>query len=215
MDGFNAPLVATGIYAFPKVINEDGHTFDVTFIPAKMWKVNASATPAEGGIIDPKGVVEVAEGGSQAYTLKITAGWLLDKVTVNGVVKPVTGTTFKVENIKEATTVVVAFKRDGKYSSADFNYDYEINLTELLRVSQLYNSGFYHCQAGTEDGFAPGAGDTCTTKHTSDYDNAATGSKADWKIELSEFLRLIQFYNVGGYRVADKTEDDFAPSAAN
>ncbi|MDM8550373.1 hypothetical protein QUF72_09855 [Desulfobacterales bacterium HSG2] len=48
--------------------------------------------------------------------------------------------------------------------SSDYNpQDYEISLSELLRVIQLYNQGDYHCDPGGEDGYAPAKGDdTCT-----------------------------------------------------
>ncbi|HPO15398.1 MAG TPA: hypothetical protein PLI09_18285, partial [Candidatus Hydrogenedentes bacterium] len=36
--------------------------------------------------------------------------------------------------------------------------DWQVNLTELLRSIQFYNSGGYHTQCGTEDDFAPGPG---------------------------------------------------------
>jgi len=45
------------------------------------------------------------------------------------------------------------------YHSADTTQDGRINLTELTRMIELYNSDGYHVEAGTEDGFAPGADD--------------------------------------------------------
>ena len=43
-----------------------------------------------------------------------------------------------------------------EHHTADQNADYIIGLSELLRVIQFFNSGGFHCQAGTEDGYAPG-----------------------------------------------------------
>ncbi len=50
-----------------------------------------------------------------------------------------------------------------RFHSADSDHNSQINLTELLRVIELYNyrtgsvrTGKYHIQPGTEDGFAPG-----------------------------------------------------------
>ncbi len=41
--------------------------------------------------------------------------------------------------------------------SADYNpQDWQIGLSELLRVIQFYNSGGYHACVGGEDGFCPG-----------------------------------------------------------
>jgi hypothetical protein len=75
----------------------------------------------------------------------------------------------------------------------------------LLRVIQFYNSNGYHCQADTEDGYAPGAGDTSCTPHSSDY------AAQDWDISLSELLRLIQFYNTGAYHPCAGGEDGYCP----
>ncbi|HNR31489.1 MAG TPA: hypothetical protein PKI11_11425, partial [Candidatus Hydrogenedentes bacterium] len=86
-------------------------------------------------------------------------------------------------------------------------------LTELLRVIQFYNSGGFHCAANpgdTEDGFVPGTGaDQTCCPHDSDY----APSGPDWQIVLTELLRLIQFYNSGGYHYCpvDGTEDGFCP----
>lgn len=43
----------------------------------------------------------------------------------------------------------------GPTHSADTNKDWQISLTELLRVIELKNASGYKVQAGTEDGFAP------------------------------------------------------------
>jgi hypothetical protein len=93
------------------------------------------------------------------------------------------------------------------YHSADENADNLIDLSELLRVIQFFNIGGYHCLAGSEDGYAPGLGDTNCTPHDSDY------NPQDWKISLSELLRVIQFFNTGGYHRCPglNTEDGFCP----
>lgn len=86
---------------------------------------------------------------------------------------------------------------------ADRNQDFAVNLTELLRIIQFFNTGAHHCDAGTEDGYAPGAGDTTCALHDSDY------SPADWRVNLSELLRVIQFFNWGRYAYCGDTEDGF------
>lgn len=50
-----------------------------------------------------------------------------------------------------------------------------------------------------------GAGDTTCAAHSSDY------APEDWVIQLNELLRLIQFFNTGGYHVSAGTEDNFGP----
>lgn len=100
---------------------------------------------------------------------------------------------------------------DTPFHTADQNHDNKIALSELLRAIQFYNSETYHCQAGTEDGYAPGLGDigTCCP-HDSDY------GLQNWSISLSELLRAIQFYNTGEYHYcpSNATEDGYCPGAA-
>lgn len=98
------------------------------------------------------------------------------------------------------------------YHSADTTQDRAINLTELLRVIQFFNSQGYYCQAGTEDGYGPGpGGDQNCRPHDSDY------APQDWMINLTELLRLIQFFNMGGYYACpgENTEDGFCVLPGN
>lgn len=95
--------------------------------------------------------------------------------------------------------------------TADKNAQLVIDIDELLRVIQLYNSLEYYC-AGvgeeSEDGYLPGPGAnrTCSPFDT-DY------APQDWSISLDELLRAIQFYNFLGYHYcpAEFTEDGFCP----
>lgn len=89
--------------------------------------------------------------------------------------------------------------------SADQNGDSQINLSELLRVIQLFNSPGLQCAAGTEDGYAVGMGDDNCVAHSSDY------NPQDWQINLSELLRAVQFFNSPGFGACPEqsTEDGF------
>jgi len=90
--------------------------------------------------------------------------------------------------------------------SADQDGNGMIDLGELLRVIQFFNMGGYHCEAGTEDGYAGDYdGDKTCTPHASDYD------EQDWTIDLGELLRLIQFFNIGGYHPCPGEEDNYCP----
>ena len=92
------------------------------------------------------------------------------------------------------------------YHSADYNSpDYEISLSELLRVIQLYNHSSIQCDAGSEDGYGAGEGSRTCFPHDSDY------APQDWRISLSELLRTIQFYGASGYHADLNGEDGFAP----
>lgn len=91
--------------------------------------------------------------------------------------------------------------------SADQDGDNVIGLMELLRVIQLFNLLGIHCDSSTEDGYAPGWIDTPPDcgPHSSDY------NPMNWRIELGELLRIIQFFNLGGYHVCAEGEDGFCP----
>jgi hypothetical protein len=89
---------------------------------------------------------------------------------------------------------------------ADTGPDGVISLSELLREVQFFNAGQLHVDAATEDGYAPGSGNTDGPHHDSDY------APADWRISLNELLRLIQFFNAGGYDTRPGTEDGFLPA---
>ncbi len=98
-----------------------------------------------------------------------------------------------------------AFASGEGYHSADYKpADYEISLSELLRVVQLYNIRSYHCDPDSNDGYAVADGDKTCEPHSSDY------SPQDWSISLSELLRLIQLYKSSGYYVYPYGEDGFA-----
>ena len=99
------------------------------------------------------------------------------------------------------------------FHSADIDWDNRIDLSELLRVIQFYNSGGYSCAhpgTPTEDGYLPGAAGLLNCLfHSGDY------NPQDWVLSLSELLRIIQFYNIGGYHHCPElgTEDGFCVGA--
>jgi hypothetical protein len=93
------------------------------------------------------------------------------------------------------------------YHTADSDQSHTISLSELLRLIQFFNADGIHCDSGTEDGYAPltlPLPPICPP-HDSDY------APTDWHISLNELLRLIQFFNSGGYHQQCDTEDDHAP----
>jgi len=91
--------------------------------------------------------------------------------------------------------------------SGDPNGDFQISLSELLRLIQFYNVGVLSCDAASEDGYAPGPGPQDCSPHSSDY------NPQDWRISLSELLRFIQFYNSPGhaYHACAEGEDGYCP----
>jgi len=113
----------------------------------------------------------------------------------------------------QAYELIQASGGDSPLHRADINGDGTADLSEVLRAIQLYNVPGYHCALGTsgsEDGYALGyipALQNCVA-HALDY------NQQDWRMSLSELLRLIQFYNVGGIEACPGTgEDDYCPAA--
>ena len=80
--------------------------------------------------------------------------------------------------------------------------------TRIDVEEKVVNSDGYHCEAGTEDGFAVGDGDRSCAPHASDY------AAQDWLVSLSELLRVIQFFNSDGYHVCPEGEDGYCPGPA-
>ncbi len=111
------------------------------------------------------------------------------------------------DGIEKTFTIPQTTANRYAFHSADYRpADWTINLSELLRVIQLYNMGAYHCDPLGEEGFNPGVGDyTDPAPHSADY------NPADGSIGLSELLRVIQIYNVGGYRLDPAGEDGYQP----
>jgi hypothetical protein len=107
------------------------------------------------------------------------------------------------------------------HHSADMSRDFALDLTELLRVIQLYNAragnlrtGAYAVGTpGVEDGFAPdlvrtGAA-TLARYHSAD-------TNRDGRLSLLELTRVIELYNyrvganrTGQYRIQSGTEDGY------
>lgn len=75
-------------------------------------KFTLSSSASAGGSISPAGAVEVAEGGSLAYTVAAEAGYLLDKVTVNGSAVAVRDNGFVVSDVAENMQVRAEFKAE-------------------------------------------------------------------------------------------------------
>jgi len=93
--------------------------------------------------------------------------------------------------------------------SFDYTAPYgQVTLAELLRAVQLYNARRYHCDGSTEDAFAPYQGNVQCAPHPLDYKNQ------DWTIDLSELLRMVQFFSLGGYHPCPEGEGGLCGGAA-
>lgn len=139
-----------------------------------------------------------------SYTLQVSAPGFFDEVE-----------NFEVEPATTVTEVLVQMTPDNAepkvaavVHSSDADTDDVIDLSELLRVTQLFNASAIRCLTGSEDGYAPGVGDKVSCPpHAADYNST------NWKISLSELLRTIQLFRLGAYHPCDEGEDGFCPGA--
>ncbi len=200
--------VCTDEYPFGVIIAQEPVGGAVVTIGSmvNLW-VSIGPCPPEGEGI-PEGIPEgIEEGAVEGIPEGITEG--IEEGIIEGIPEGITEGIEEgiIEGIPEGIPEGIE-EGEGETigrHSADQNNDKKINFTELLRVIQLFNSWGYHCQAGTEDGFAPGVGgNTSCTPHTSDY------NPQNWRIDFYELLRLIQIFNTGGYHYCPgESEDDF------
>lgn len=154
------------------------------------------------------------------YTLNVPAGETGPKqIVAKVIIRDATGT---------LTTAMAApnplvMNPVPPFHSADENQDGKIDLLELTRVIELFNThnsttrtGGYGVQSGSEDGFAPdathvaGVAATLAAYHSADENH-------DGAIDLLELTRVIELYNyrsgtvrTGQYHTQAGTEDGFS-----
>jgi len=120
-------------------------------------------------------------------------------------------------NLSDALMIVMKLSGKSnsiiKYHSADYNpKDLKFNLSELLRVAQLYNNNGNTCgNSGIEDGYSVDLNGHTTEcdYHSSDF--AHKGKQPDWIIDSCELSRMKQLHNAGCYKMSDTEEDGFMP----
>ena len=201
----------SGAVAPGKVVMDDNKSVTAVFAPAKTLTtiVQGEGTVlinrADGGPVHALGNGQYAlpEGAEISLSVEPSIGWgflywdlnplpeILEKDRTNPL--PLT--------MNDDITITARFMpqhHTGDYNPADF----VISLDELLRVIQFYNDNGYHCEyiiesegegekAEDPDGYRTGT-DTLyqdCMPHSSDY------NPQDWKVDLSEVLRFIQFFN--------------------
>jgi len=88
--------------------------------------------------------------------------------------------------------------------TADTDCDGAFGLDEVLRIVQLYNAGRFRCAAGAEDAYSTGQGNVIDcVRHDADFQSPA------FAISLSELLRVLQLYSLGGAEPCGEGEDGF------
>ncbi len=155
----------------------------------------------------PDGVTE-GEGTSEGTSEGTPEGVVEGEGTFEGIPEGVAEGEGTTEGIPEGVTEGEG-TTEGEIPpqhSADQNGNNRIDLGELLRVIQFFNSRGYHCVVPpetSEDGYIPGKdGDHSCRPHSSDY------NPQDWEISLTELLRLIQIFNSGGYHLCPGQSED-------
>jgi DNA-binding beta-propeller fold protein YncE len=174
-----------------------------------------------GICVDPEGRVFVTETRDNAVHVFDSNGALLTEFglpgewpdesrSLRGIAADASGAIYVTDSLNHRVQKFVNPESPSltRFHSGDQNRDQVVSLTELLRVIQFFNLGGLHCDPAGEDGYAPGLGDASCAPHDSDYSGAP-----DWQINLSELLRLIQFFNSRAYICCPgaATEDGFAP----
>lgn len=223
--GASAPAGA-GVL-IPVTINANGESVSALALRASYDDTRLTPVLIEGGssavmagksiaFSAASGVLTVSVSGGEAV---IPDGLLLEILFVIDAAAPVNTPLTIEDGGSDAATpsaelldaAVVSFSitplaNEGQHD-ADSDGDWKISLSELLRIIQFYNSDSFHCEGGTEDGYAPGLGAQDCFPHDSDY------LLQDWEVDLSELLRLIQLFNtLQGYYQSDAGgEDGFAP----
>ena len=110
-DGSSVGAVTTHTFSD---VNADGHTISVTFKALPTYSINASA--GANGTITPNGMVTVAEGADQTFTITPDSGYAVADVLADGTsVGAVTTHTFSNVNA-DGHTISVTFKALPTYS---------------------------------------------------------------------------------------------------
>jgi len=207
-----------------KDVKQDG-VLTVTF--KAQYKIIISSSPMVGGYFClsteaycyngmEKGFM-VNGGVEEVVSFNPYKGWMIDEVKIDGVVNTTAASDgrYTFPSVDKDHTVEVVFTPTWEYHSADMNTDNEISMPELLRVIQLFNTnaGKYMFVGDAEDGYVSGDDSAKRPEgmqHSADSDN-------NWEFSLSELLRVIQFWSLGGYHIATPadagfpTKDGFAP----
>ena len=173
---------------------------EVTEGEGEVTEGEGEATEGEGEVTEGEGEVTEGEGEVTEGEGEVTEG--------EGEVSEGEGEVSEGEGeVTEGEGEVTEGEGEGgeETHSADQDGNFVINLSELLRVIQFFNSARLGCSTAGEDGYAPGSLDVDCIAHSADY------APQDWKIELGELLRMIQLFNSLGYHNCDTGEEGFCP----
>ncbi len=104
--------VAGNRYQFTNVTER--HTISASFkasAPPPTTYYTITASSGTGGHISPIGSIQVAEGGSQTFSLIPNTGYEIDKVLIDGIETAVAGNAYRFTNVRANHSVSASFKR--------------------------------------------------------------------------------------------------------
>ena len=92
--------------------------------------------------------------------------------------------------------------------------NWKIDISEIFRMIELFNSNGFYQPASTPDGFAPAdqAPELNSGFHDADSDPTEGNN---WKIDISEIFRLIELFNNNSFYCCDpdpNSQDGYVPS---
>lgn len=227
--GMSAPTTAPGDIAALQIditdATDEPHavvftlTFDVTrilLVDVVAGVAAADATLDVGSRGDGLTIVIFGGSGPLSEGILATINLRIGSQVAIGSTLPITPTGVSAANadaeelrltLAQATINVAA---PDVYHDADTDGDGRVGLSEVLRAVQLYRLGPIYCDESSEDGYTSMESARDCPPHDLDY------APQDWRFNLSELLRCIQFYNAenNAYHIDENGEDGFAPGPA-
>jgi len=147
---------------------------------------------------------EYATGGPQTG-----AGFSMGRVELPGNDQADTFLTFETREVRRVRVPTADDDPCQSYPSTgahtgDLDCDQALGLDDILRMIQLYNAGRFRCQAGEDDAYATGIGNTVNcARHDADFETPF------FRLSLSELLRALQLFNLGSVLPCGEGEDGF------
>ncbi|MDM8525396.1 leucine-rich repeat domain-containing protein [Desulfococcaceae bacterium HSG8] len=199
--------------------------------------IRARVKNGEGGSIEPSGAVSVADGEDRKFRIKVSEGWELDKIRVDG--EKIDSDSeldengrYVFKNVTEDHIIKVIFRKIHTITAlAEPSEAGKIEPSGPVMVSHgadqtfsiTRNPGYEDWDIEvTADGVSLGELTSYTFENAEgDADITVTFQKSrmyhsadynrDFHINFDEILRIIQLYNGGAYHCAADTEDGYAP----
>lgn len=115
--------------------------YDTAVVTYQQAQYSITATAGPHGAISPSGVVPVISGNNMTFTATPTAGWMVDKWTLDGAVAQAGGNTFTVRQVNGNHTLNVTFKVVIVFHPADTNRDGQMTVAEVTAYGVAWKKG--------------------------------------------------------------------------